>query len=589
VARRAALVLAVLLTAFGLAVFVTGGFVSTAAGFRFSSRSPWPSAIGAAAALTLWFVAAYRHGRAVSDLVALDAWFTRRGRAIVIVIAIAAAALAVRYGTFSASGSDASGYLSQADMLWRGELSRPEPLATQATWFDGPATLAPLGWRAASDGHQVPTYPVGLPLLMAPVHALGGAVAACAIVPLLFAVAIAATGAVALRLAGAAAAILSAVWLATSPVAIYEALQPMSDVPVTAAWMACWWLCLSSTTRARAGAAGVACAAAVLIRPNLAPLAAVPALYLLFTNRGEPLPGRFRQVVVFAVPVALAGLLIGYLQQRWFGSAFRSGYGTAGEIYARSNFWPNVTLYTTWLLQTHGPWLFVAPVALLGAATRRLGRPATVALRWLLVFAALVCAAYLFYAVFEVWAYLRFLLPALAVAMIAVASLVFASIEDRPAMRASLVITLALTLGAVNLRAARDLDVFELAGRHARAPLAGRYLAMLLSPHAVVVSGEQSGALRYYTGRSVLRWDLATAESLSTAVDRLTAEGVDVWIALDEWEEEPFRQKLRGVFAGALDWPPALDAGTEPRTRAWRLRDRGPFMSGEAVHTDRLR
>ena len=56
-----------------------------------------------------------------------------------------------------------------------------------------------------------------------------------------------------------------------------------------------------------------------------------------------------------------------------------------------------------------------------------------------------------------------------------------------------------------------------------------------------------------------------------------------------EWEEEPFRRKLRGMFAGELDWPPALDAGTDPRTRAWRLRDRGPFMNGETVHTDRLR
>ena len=206
-----------------------------------------------------------------------------------------------------------------------------------------------------------------------------------------------------------------------------------------------------------------------------------------------------------------------------------------------------------------------------------------------LVFAALVCGAYLFYAVFEVWAYLRFLLPAVAVAMIAVAALVFGSIEDRPAMRAPLVIALALTLAAVNLRTARDLDVFRLAERHARASLAGRYLAMLLSANAVIVSGEQSGALRYYAGRSVLRWDLPTAESLSTAVDKLTTEGVDVWIALDEWEEEPFRRKLRGMFAGELDWPPALDAGTDPRTRAWRLRDRGPFMNGETVHTDRLR
>ena len=126
------------------------------------------------------------------------------------------------------------------------------------------------------------------------------------------------------------------------------------------------------------------------------------------------------------------------------------------------------------------------------------------------------CAAYLFYAVFEVWAYLRFLLPALAVAMIAVASLVLAPARAQPALRAPLLIVVALALAASNLRAARQLDVFRLADRHARASLAGRYLDVVLPPNAVVVSGEQSGALRYYTGRSIVRWDLATPEALAT-------------------------------------------------------------------------
>ena len=61
-----------------------------------------------------------------------------------------------------------------------------------------------------------------------------------------------------------------------------------------------------------------------------------------------------------------------------------------------------------------------------------------------------------------------------------------------------------------------------------------------------------------------------------------------VWIALDEWEEELFRRKLPGADAGALDWPPVVDAGTDPRTRVWRLRDRDRFMRGETIHTDRL-
>ena len=133
----------------------------------------------------------------------------------------------------------------------------------------------------------------------------------------------------------------------------------------------------------------------------------------------------------FSIPIVAAGLAIAYLQRRWFGSALRSGYGTAQEIYSRSNFAPNAALYTKWLVDTHGPWLLAAPVACLWPGVTTLGRARLSALRWLLLFAALVCAAYLFYSVFETWTYLRFLLPAMAIAMIAVAALVLRALARR--------------------------------------------------------------------------------------------------------------------------------------------------------------
>jgi hypothetical protein len=99
------------------------------------------------------------------------------------------------------------------------------------------------------------------------------------------------------------------------PISLYQSFQPMSDVPVSAAWLACWWLIGkaekgSDLVRVRAGAFA---AMAVIIRPNLAPLAAVPALYLAVRHR-RPTP-----VVTFAMPVAIAGVVIAYLQSRWFG------------------------------------------------------------------------------------------------------------------------------------------------------------------------------------------------------------------------------------------------------------------------------
>jgi hypothetical protein len=131
--------------------------------------------------------------------------------------------------------------------------------------------------------------------------------------------------------------------------------------------------------------------------------------------------------------------------------------------------------------------------------------------------------------------------------------------------------------------------VFRLKDHHARALLAGRYLEPLVRPQGLIISGEQSGALRYYTGQPILRWDLTAAEVLPEAIEQLTRAGIDVWVALDEWEEEPFRRKFSGVTDAGLDWPPVVDAGTAIRTRAWRLRDRQRFMRGEPTAGDRLR
>jgi hypothetical protein len=118
--------------------------------------------------------------------------------------------------------------------------------------------------------------------------------------------------------------------------------------------------------------------------------------------------------------------------------------------------------------------------------------------------------------------------------------------------------------------------------------LAGRYLAASVPLRGVIISGEQSGSTRYYTGRSIVRWDLASPEALNAAVDQLTRGGHEIWIALDTWEEEPFRRKFPGNVAAALDWPPRLEAGSGLLLRAWRLRDREPFMRGETYTTDRL-
>ncbi|MGH9199841.1 MAG: hypothetical protein ACRD2A_01240, partial [Vicinamibacterales bacterium] len=227
-----AIVVAVLLA-------VSGGVRVTVGGLRVSARSSLMP-LGAAAALVgAWALMAVRRGHAARDLV--EAWATlgRSAWAIVIGIAVASASVAVAFGTFAAAGADASGYLSQAAMWAAGRLRRPDPLSLMSGWPSDPGLTAPLGWSPSLErGWQVPTYGPGLPLLMAIPHVVGGSLVACLSAAISAAIAVLATSAIAFRLAGAAAAIVTAVTLATCPAFIVQSVQPMSDLPATAAWMA---------------------------------------------------------------------------------------------------------------------------------------------------------------------------------------------------------------------------------------------------------------------------------------------------------------------------------------------------------------
>jgi hypothetical protein len=174
-------------------------------------------------------------------------------------MAVVAFVAASAFHTFSATGSDASGFFSYAKALADGRVTRDEPLAAIAKWTEGPVTLTPLGWRVGlSAGQQVPTYAVGLPLLLAPFLAVS------LVLPLTFALAVTTAAAIACRLGGASAALITATWVATSPIALVQSMQVMSDLPVTAAWLICWW----STFNGRTFSAGVAAAMAILIRPT---------------------------------------------------------------------------------------------------------------------------------------------------------------------------------------------------------------------------------------------------------------------------------------------------------------------------------
>ena len=527
-------------------------------------RSPLPIAIVSLLVLAAWYTAARRGQSITIDLeCAWDA--LNRYPQFVAAIALIAVLMAGLFATRSASGADASGYLSEAKLLMSGRLFHADQLSGVRRDYDSFLT-SPLGWRPAGEDRQAPTYPPGLPMLMAIPHAIAGVSGASAVVILASGIAVIATGLLAFQLAGSIAAVIAASFIAFTPVFIHQAIQPMSDVPATAAWMLCFLML--SRAGSRDGLAGLACAAAVLIRPNLAPLAIVPLLVA-------------RRRFAFAASVAIAGLFLACMQLLWYGSPFRSGYGSAEELFALSNIAPNASRYARWLMGT-APALVLAVFGVVRLRANRLAQGS-------FAFAVLVIASYLVYAVFDEWSYLRFLLPALAIFAVFAAVELSAWIDRWPvAVRPLLLFAIVIGVTAHALWVARSMDTFKLADQLRRVSVVADFIDEDVPPAAVIVAGEQSGSMRYHTERPILRWEAASPEALDAAMTELERSRRPIYIVLDAWEDGLFRAKFQALPGGALDWPPILDAGTSHRTRLWKLGDRERFQRGGSLNTIRL-
>ena len=135
---------------------------------------------------------------------------------------------------------------------------------------------------------------------------------------------------------------------------------------------------------------------------------------------------------------------------------------------------------------------------------------------------------------------------------------------------------------------ARSLDTFKLADQLRRVSAVADFINVDVPPAAVIVAGEQSGSMRYYTDRPILRWERRRRMRSPRRSPTLEQSRRPVYVVLDAWEDAPFRAKFGALPAGSLDWPPMLDAGTSHRTRLWKLGDRERFLRGENLTTIRL-
>jgi hypothetical protein len=149
VTRRALLAASVAAFVAAVTIAVTGGFVGSVGGVRVSARSSLPPFILGATLLVAWIISARRGNGLLSDLAWLGRTVESNGRRAAVAVSVCAGAVALTFATYSPSGADASGYLSQAHMWSRFETRVLDPLATLPAWPLPPAASAPLGWRPA--------------------------------------------------------------------------------------------------------------------------------------------------------------------------------------------------------------------------------------------------------------------------------------------------------------------------------------------------------------------------------------------------------------------------------------------------------
>lgn len=462
----------------------------------------------------------------------------------------------------AAGGSDSSGYLNSAKSLadWRPVqpvqgLSR---LDLDASFL--PAFL-PLGYvPGPQSGTMSPFYPPGLPLhFLLAGRLLGWDAGPSVIAPVCAVLSLWLIFLLGRDLGlSAAGAIGASSILAVHPAFLFEALQPMSDVPATF-----WSLAaILASRRSRekplwAALAGTCFGVALLVRPTSLLLLVAIAVYL---------GARGKRLGLFLLGGLLPAAVFLLYNHAAFGRPWATGYGRAGllDLMAWSNFSARIRHYSHWLSAT------LTGLVLLGWLVspfdRRIARRDRAAL---VVWFATFFLFYCFYRPYDTWWYLRFLLPAfpaMIIAFLLVGDHVVDVVKERTGFgRIARVMAIAGVLIVLGLefRQTRRLHATRIAKEESKYPDACRWAESRLPTGSLVIAMQVSGALRYYTPLLFARWDQLTPERSEVLLAAARRRGYRAYALLYPFEETempkhvpgPWQEvdRLRGVSLWALE------------------------------------
>ncbi|HMC61137.1 MAG TPA: glycosyltransferase family 39 protein [Candidatus Solibacter sp.] len=441
-------------------------------------------------------------------------------------------------------GSDNSGYFNEARLFAHGQIHAPMRVLAGIPATEIPFLYVPLGFKPAADGtaRLTPTYPPGLPLMLAAVARIAGwdhsgdailLIHSLAGIALVFALGRLCGLPESWSLAGAAV-------LAASPLYLFTSLQALSYVPATV-W-ATAAVVAAFKSRERTGWAlvsGICISIGFLIRPNNF-LVAVPVLIAVGMA-----PRRVLLVVLGSLPGIAVWMAVNRVA---YGAPLQSGYGTIGNEFHTALIPGTLRYYVRWLPLLLSPLVFVAP-ALVGLY-RFAPRVCAVLLSWALAYLAFFSA---YRWTHEKWWFLRFLLPAapaIIVAGLVVAHFWFGIVRERYPQTVRRILTLLLLVAAMSVEVRQTGPLREAWSIGHGERKYGRVAAWLnahVPPDSAIVLSQASGALFYFSNLTLLRYEEMNPTVSARVGAELQSEHRPLYAVLFPFEVETLK-KLPGKW-----------------------------------------